>query len=268
MPPNVTEKNADSKRRCFAHHFLTFEEYGLWVHAREVSAESRIFYFDGPAVAARFADQSKNTPYRIAAGLMKKGFFHVLKKAKRDKKTGIFRSTQYQPVSFEEWVEKCPARYTACKVCKSQNTIPENRDGTIPEFGNGASESIPEFGNDRPQIREQPSLNSGSNSYKEESKEEKESKKTTRAQGARTAAPQSGLATQQNQLRVSQKILAALTAAGKHGVSSVELSSVSYGSEDKSHFIAAAVARLRKNGFAILTVGNYLDGWRYVLQKD
>jgi hypothetical protein len=271
MPPNVTEKNPESKRRCFAHHFLTFEEYGLWVHAREVSAASGIFYFNGPAVAARFADQSKNTPYRIAAGLVKKGFFHVLKKAKRDKKTGIFRSTQYQPVSFEEWAEKYPARYTACKVCKSQNTIPENKDGTIPEFGNGASESVPEFGNDRPQTREQPSLNSGSNSYKEESKEEKESKKTTRAQGARkTAAPQTGLAQPENRLRVSQTILRTLTNAGKRGASTVELAVATYGREDSRarDLVVQAVGALRRKGLSILLAGNDQFSRRYVLQKD
>ena len=87
--------NAQTKQ-CFAHHFMTFEEYGLWTYAREVSHKLGIFYFDGPGVAARFNGQSKNTPYRIANSLAHKGFFRLLKKAKRDRKTGIFKTPQIE----------------------------------------------------------------------------------------------------------------------------------------------------------------------------
>ena len=74
---------------------------------------------------------------------------------------------------------------------------------------------------------------------------------------------------------MSQTILRTLTNAGKRGASTIELARATYpaDAEDAEGYrardlIVQAVARLRKKGFAIRTVGNDPFARRYVLQKD
>jgi hypothetical protein len=139
---------------------MTFEEYGLWTYAREVSHESGILYFSGPGVAGRFQGEGKGAAYRIARGLVRSGWLVVLKKSKRDKKTGIYRPGEYQPLSLEEWAAKHPERYAGCGVCKAQETIPEIRNGTIPEIENGNNDTVPKIETHRSQNRNVPFLKS------------------------------------------------------------------------------------------------------------
>ena len=47
---------------CFAHYHMTIDEYGLWTHAREVSHDSGVFYFDGRKIAARFFGNRQRPP--------------------------------------------------------------------------------------------------------------------------------------------------------------------------------------------------------------
>jgi hypothetical protein len=120
--------------KCFAHHHMTFEQYGLWTHAREVSHQSGVFYFGGRQVAERFRNTGKDAAYRVAQSLVHEGWFVTLKKSKRDRKTGIFKPAQYQPVSHDEWAAEYPGRCT--------QRVEESRDESSLEIQTGSSLGI------------------------------------------------------------------------------------------------------------------------------
>lgn len=161
-----------SGRKCFAHHFLTFEEYGLYTYAREVSHESEILYFDGRKLAGRFSGEGKYAAYRIKDRLVEKGWFHVLKKSKRDRNTGIFKPSELKPLSLKEWAEKHPKQYADCEICKASGLAIQT--GTSPENRTGNERYSPENRNDQSWNQEQPVLKTGMTSLENRTQSDKE----------------------------------------------------------------------------------------------
>ena len=93
---------------------MTIDEYGLWTHAREVSHDSGVFYFDGRKIAARFFGTGKDRPYRIGKRLVRKGWFAVIRAPKR-RKNGMYAPGEYYPLSHGEWVTKYGVEF--CFTC-------------------------------------------------------------------------------------------------------------------------------------------------------
>jgi hypothetical protein len=121
------------ENNCFAHYHMTIDEYGLWTHAREVSHESKVFYFDGRKIAARFAGTGKDRPYRIGKRLVRKGWFSVLRTPKR-LKNGMFAPGEYYPLSHDEWINKNGTDF--CFACPQTAT---GGDVTSPQIANDQS---------------------------------------------------------------------------------------------------------------------------------
>src|SRR5260370_662127 len=113
--------------KCFANRHMTPEEYGLWDVSRSLSHKTGILYFDGREMAERFEDTTKNGIYRVARNLLRRGWYELISPAVRDKRTGLFCSTQYRVLSVEEWATRHP------HVC-TQSSL-ENRTGTSLEIG-------------------------------------------------------------------------------------------------------------------------------------
>jgi hypothetical protein len=119
------------ENRCYTHRHLTPEEYGLWVHARELAHASGVFYFSGPAVARHFRGTTKTTIYRVAKSLVSAGWFLEKQKSRHDPTTGVFRAAQYEPISHDEWAERHPGQCT---------TMTEIEHGTMTEIEHGRSQ--------------------------------------------------------------------------------------------------------------------------------
>lgn len=111
-----------SERRCFANFHMRPEEYALWDVSRSLSRETGILYFDGRKMAARFEGGSKSRMYRIAKQLLEKGWYEVIAPGVRDRRTGLYTSTQYHVLSAEEWAARYP------HVCGA-DAHPENGSG-------------------------------------------------------------------------------------------------------------------------------------------
>jgi hypothetical protein len=155
MATTSAPDNPGANKTCFAHYHLTPEEYGLWTHARQLSHESAIFYFDGRKIANRFAKTGKNTIYRIGNNLIRKGWFVIVRKSKR-LKNGMFSPGQYRPASHEEWAAKHRGECTGLEI---DTTI----DSTSPGIGTGEDGTSPGIGNDLSQNQERPVLEPGHN---------------------------------------------------------------------------------------------------------
>jgi hypothetical protein len=121
------------ENNCFAHYHMTIDEYGLWTHARELSHESKVFYFDGRKIAARFSGTGKDRPYRIGKRLVRKGWFSVLRAPKR-LKNGMFAPGKYYPLSHDEWINKNGTDF--CFACPQSAT---GGDSTSPQIANHQS---------------------------------------------------------------------------------------------------------------------------------
>jgi hypothetical protein len=97
-----------SKNKCFANRHMTPEEYALWDVSRQISHHTGTLYFDGRAMAARFADTKKDCIYRIARALVTKGWYEVISPRTRNKRTGLYAPAQYRVLSAEEWAKNHP----------------------------------------------------------------------------------------------------------------------------------------------------------------
>ena len=103
-----------SKSMCFAHRHLTFAEYGLWSHLREVSYKSNprhTYRFDDRTLAERFAQErgcSKDTVNRLRRSLARKGFVAWIEPQKRD--GGRYAPRLGRILSHEEWAELHPGK--------------------------------------------------------------------------------------------------------------------------------------------------------------
>jgi hypothetical protein len=109
---------AMSKSKCFANRHMTPEEYALWDVSRQISHQTGTLYFDGRAMATQFAGTSKSRIYRLAKRLLDKGWYELIAPRVRDKRTGLFSSTQYRVLSPDEWAERHPH---VCAVSSPQN---------------------------------------------------------------------------------------------------------------------------------------------------
>ena len=127
----VAPSNAFQSKKCFANLHMRPEEYALWDVSRSLSHATGILYFDGRAMAAHFKGTSKSRMYRLAKRLLDEGWYELLAPSVRDKRTGLFSSTQYGVLSAEEWAQRYP------HVCLAESSH-QNGTGAGPDCGNPA----------------------------------------------------------------------------------------------------------------------------------
>ena len=89
---------------CFPSRHMTPAEFGLWTYASRVSHETRVFYLDCRKTASAFADVSKDSIYRLAASLERKGWFVPLNEPERTQ-GGMYSAKRYRPLSHDEWTD-------------------------------------------------------------------------------------------------------------------------------------------------------------------
>src|SRR5260370_18166258 len=114
-------------KKCFANRHMTPEEYALWDVSRQLSHQTGTLYFDGRAMAEQFEGTSKSRIYRLAKRLLDKGWYELIAPSVRDKRTGLFSSTQYRVLSADEWAVRHP------HVCAVAESSPQNRTATSPQ---------------------------------------------------------------------------------------------------------------------------------------
>jgi hypothetical protein len=144
MKPKLTMKTPKAQENsCFANYHLTVAEYGLWEHGRAISFKRGRLLFDGRKMAARFSGTGKDTFYRLAAQLVKKGWFEVVDdnttksgKRKRDR-SGHYLATVYKVLSHEQWVSRygsstCPQNQTGDDDQSSDRDTSSPLDETRP----------------------------------------------------------------------------------------------------------------------------------------
>lgn len=106
-----------AKQLCFAHNHLTFAEYGLYVHLRELSSKNDYIYqFDDRSIAARFAPErgvSKDSCNRLRNALAEKGFIEWTQPLRRDS-YGHFLPRLGRILSHGEHALKYPDSCAAC----------------------------------------------------------------------------------------------------------------------------------------------------------
>lgn len=129
---------------------MTPEEFALWNVSRQISHQTGRLYFDGRAMAAQFAGTSKSRIYRLAKRLLDKGWYELIALPVRNKRTGLFSSTQYRVLSADEWAERRPHDCAA--------SSPQNGTGASQDCGNSTIKSaanqhhpVPKLGTASPQ---------------------------------------------------------------------------------------------------------------------
>jgi hypothetical protein len=128
------QQNHSESVRCFANRHMSMAEFALWSVCRSLSYKYEgLLYFDGQDVALMFEKTGKDKVYRSAKSLVKKGWFLRVRKRSRNPVTGLWKPSEYQIISAEEWAKKHPHN---CSPQYSQNktqTIPQNANGPFPE---------------------------------------------------------------------------------------------------------------------------------------
>jgi hypothetical protein len=127
---STTPKVVEIKRTCFANLHMTLEEFALWTVCLAMSYHSGVLYFDGRELAKRFEGVAKNRIYRTRDGLIKKGWF-VLLRERRRAETGIWESAQYRVLTAEEWAKKHP------HTCKNIDPGSITGQASSPTSGTG-----------------------------------------------------------------------------------------------------------------------------------
>ena len=118
-PTNTRPNN----KICRERNHMTPVEYALYTFARQVSYESKQFYFDGRKTAAEFLTASKDTMYRASKRLKDRGWFIEVRPAKR-LKNGMFCHATFEVLTHEEWIRKHGTG--KCKIDKKLATNPSD----------------------------------------------------------------------------------------------------------------------------------------------
>src|ERR1700749_1565939 len=92
----------DANHECYPHYHMTAQEYGFYDVCRSLSFRTKVLYFNGPGIAARFRAMSKGTPYNLARSLEASGCL-VLWKDRSRRRNGSFPPRQYRVLDHEEW---------------------------------------------------------------------------------------------------------------------------------------------------------------------
>lgn len=104
MPTTTAPRSASKPTGCFAHRHMSLKEYGLWTLARELSAKSGYYFFDGKTQGrTEFDNVGYKQMYSTVHSLEDKGWFIPTNKCER-KDDGTFAGTAYIVVSHDEWV--------------------------------------------------------------------------------------------------------------------------------------------------------------------
>jgi hypothetical protein len=141
-------KTPNQEKNCYANYHLTVAEYGLWEHSRTISFKRGRLLFDGRKMSARFSGTGKNAFYRLAAQLVKKGWFEIIDdnvtksgKRKRDSH-GHYLPTVYGVLNHEEWVNK--HGFKACRHVEIDEEVQSpDQDTSSPQIG---TRPVPETG--------------------------------------------------------------------------------------------------------------------------
>jgi hypothetical protein len=144
-PGDSAEGGEQQATKCYANFHMCPEEYALWSVSRRLSRKTGILYFDGRKFAKYFEDTGKDRVYRAARGLWRKGWFELIAPAVRDKRTGLFSSTQYRVLSEEEWAtlnpHVCVPAVDAEQWMKDlAQPSPEDATGTGPQNETGEAD--------------------------------------------------------------------------------------------------------------------------------
>lgn len=133
--------------KCFANLHLSMAEHSLWDVCRSISFESGgVFRFDGRYFASLYKGTDKNRIYRTVDGLIKTGWFEVIKERERDPKTGKWLSAIYRVRSVEEWGKRNPHRHEPVPKETSptgENGEPVPKEGQAPVPKN--AKPVPNF---------------------------------------------------------------------------------------------------------------------------
>ena len=135
-------------KKCYASQHLHPREYGVWeVLMRLTHGGKRTLYFDGRAIAAKFAGVSKTAVYRAVTKLEREGWLiPVTPKGKRNPSTQRYEATCYRVMTHGEWTathgadgcgEVEPTAELQPEPEPVPNQGPENL-GASPESGTGA----------------------------------------------------------------------------------------------------------------------------------
>jgi len=122
-----------SKETCKAHRHMTPTQYALWDVCMGLSHTTRVLYFDGRKLSARFQQFSKSACYRAAEALLLAGWFEPLEKKQKRTQGGTYAARRYKVLSHDEWVTK----HGAGKCFKGSITVPASGTGesTVPKIG-------------------------------------------------------------------------------------------------------------------------------------
>jgi hypothetical protein len=121
--------------RCFANRHMSMGEFALWSVCRSLAYKyGGLLYFDGQDVALMFEKTGKDKVYRLAKSLVKKGWFVRVRKRSRNPITGLWKRSEYQILSAEEWAKKHPHKCSPQHPQNRGQTIPQNANGPFPEM--------------------------------------------------------------------------------------------------------------------------------------
>ncbi len=132
-----TKSKSPTNLKCYASQHLRPQEYGVWeVCMRLTSGGENKLYFDGRAMAARFAGISKSSMYRIVKALDVAGWLVPLNGMgkKVSDTTKRYKATEYQVLTHEQWIA-----VHGCSGCASGDVIPVPSTGMEPVPSTGTS---------------------------------------------------------------------------------------------------------------------------------
>ena len=89
-------------RGCYARNHMDAYMHLVYTYAIQVSYNSKVFYFDGRAIADEYVRVGKDAVYTAKKRLVAEGWFIELVRPRR-LETGVFASGEYRVLTHDEW---------------------------------------------------------------------------------------------------------------------------------------------------------------------